>query len=446
MSNDYIKLLCDNGGEVYIVGGAIRNYLYDYYHNTKTDIKDFDYLIRKIEMNKLINILNNVGSVKEVGLSFGIVLFTPDDDTKLNTKLNIEFAIPRYEESTGTNYRDFVIKSNCNISIEDDLLRRDATINAMCFRIFSLNDLELFNDKTTTKIIDNIIDPFNGTEDIKNKIWKCVDEPNKRFNEDPTRIMRAFRQCAELNLTIDNTTLNAIKSNYHILNNLIPKSYVRLFKEFFRMMNTNNYYKNLECMNEIGILTILNIHNPNIKILNKFTNIKFILKIALLLNIHTNNIDIKKWIKTTQITATNYFTSNDINFLIMIQDYCNEIISISSKYDMLKLINKTYKYFKLEYSNKMLEYKDVLTYFKLVELIDDTKYDELNNYLNILKGYPFSINDIKINGNDLMNKWNIKGKNINEIKYKILNMIYQDELINEFDSIEIWLNNFLKID
>jgi len=130
----------------------------------------------------------------------------------------------------------------------------------------------------------------------------------------------------------------------------------------------------------------------------------------------------------------------------MIQDYCNEIISISSKYDMLKLINKTYKYFKLEYSNKMLEYKDVLTYFKLVELIDDTKYDELNNYLNILKGYPFSINDIKINGNDLMNKWNIKGKNINEIKYKILDMIYQDELINEFDSIEIWLNNFLKID
>ena len=83
--------------------------------------------------------------------------------------------------------------------IEEDLGRRDFTINAIA----------LSNDK--------IVDPFNGQDDIKNKIIRAVGDPNTRFQEDALRLMRAIRIATEVEFRIDDKTFNALKDNANLI-------------------------------------------------------------------------------------------------------------------------------------------------------------------------------------------------------------------------------------
>ena len=142
-SQDYISKLCDVGGEVYVVGGANRNYLTNCIHNKNIPIKDFDFLVRNLEATVIIEVLKKIGSVKEVGRAFGIILFTIE--TVNGTKDSIEFALPRTEVSTGSGYRDFIITPDPYLELKDDFSRRDATINAIGFRVYSIDDLLLFD-------------------------------------------------------------------------------------------------------------------------------------------------------------------------------------------------------------------------------------------------------------------------------------------------------------
>jgi tRNA nucleotidyltransferase (CCA-adding enzyme) len=284
---DYIKTICSHGGEVYVVGGAVRNYLYNAFHQTAIKIKDYDFLVRLVSQEKLITILQKIGNVKEVGQSFGILIYNPHGSNE-----NIEIAIPRTEVSTGSGYRDFIVTADHNISLEEDFSRRDATINAMAIRIYCLDDIcSLDNTKSLDIDRSKFIDPFHGIDDIQNKIWKCVGDPTKRFIEDPSRIMRAFRQSSELGLTIEQKTFEAISKDYKIMQKLIPQSYVRLYNEFFRMLSTNNFSTNLKIMHDLGILEFLgmsnvNLSNVNLSNANLSTNndLPLILKIATLFN------------------------------------------------------------------------------------------------------------------------------------------------------------------
>jgi tRNA nucleotidyltransferase/poly(A) polymerase len=116
----------------------------------------------------------------------------------------------------------------------------------------------------------------------------------KRFVEDPNRIMRAFRQSGELDLAIEEDTFRAIKNDYHLMETLIPKSYVRLFNELFKMMKVNNnrMIKNLEYMDNLGILKFLGLKKKNT---NLNTNSSIIVKIAMLMCVDELEEDIKKW-------------------------------------------------------------------------------------------------------------------------------------------------------
>lgn len=229
---DYIEDLYSNGGEVYVIGGACRNYLYNCIHKKEVKIKDYDYLVRNLESEKIISILTKYGTIKEVGMTFGIILFIPHGETE-----PIEIALPRTEVSTGTGYRDFTIICNPFLTIDEDFSRRDATINAIGFPIKNLKELELLDYLITPKPkYELFIDPYNGISDIREKLWRTVGNPEKRFNEDPTRIMRAFRQCGELDLELEEETLEAIRKHYKIMERLIPSSYVRLFKELLRLV------------------------------------------------------------------------------------------------------------------------------------------------------------------------------------------------------------------
>jgi tRNA nucleotidyltransferase/poly(A) polymerase len=426
LSVDYIKMICNYGGEVYVVGGAVRNFLYNYFHKTNIKIKDYDYLVRLVNKTDLTNILQKVGIVKEVGMSFGIVLFKP-----FGLNEHFEFAIPRTEISTGSGYKDFLITSNHTLSIETDFSRRDATINAIAFRVFSIKDLELIDfEKTKTFEKERIIDPYNGIDDILNKVWRCVGDPSKRFSEDPGRIMRAFRQSAELNLTIENHTMISIEKNYSLMSELIPNSYVRLYNEFFCMLSTSNFEYNLRVMHSFGILDFLGLKDVKLKI---NVELPLILKFATLIKVERINGCVKKWCNDKRISSTNFISSKDINLLVATNKVFMDIILCCSKYEMLKIIEKVYKLFNIECYQII---NSIIKYAVSNQEISSLKADKILSYLELAKSYPPSINQIILKGNVLISRWNIKGNQIKIVKEYILDKIFRDTIENKLECLE----------
>ena len=104
-------------------------------------------------------------------------------------------------------------------TIEEDLARRDFTINAMAMGISKFT----------------LIDPFDGQKDLKNKLIRAVGEPEQRFKEDALRMLRAIRLAAELGFSIEENTLRAIKNNAFLIS-IISKERVR--DEFIKIIET----------------------------------------------------------------------------------------------------------------------------------------------------------------------------------------------------------------
>lgn len=168
--------LQEHGYRPYLVGGCVR----DSFLNKQ--IKDFDVEIFDLPfLEDITFILEQFGSVNSVGKSFGVL--------KLSTKeLEFDFSLPRTEQKTGKTHRDFLVKTDSKLSYKDAARRRDFTINAIYYDYFS---------KT-------FIDPFNGINDLDNKIIKHIDD--KTFVEDSLRVYRAIGFASRFNFKIDSQT------------------------------------------------------------------------------------------------------------------------------------------------------------------------------------------------------------------------------------------------
>ena len=173
--------------EIYLVGGAVRDII------LKKETKDFDFVVRNLSAKKLESFLKKLGKVNLVGKSFGVFKFGPRS-SKIK---GIDIALPRTEHSLNLTggYRDFKIQSNYKLPIEKDLERRDFTINALAYDIKN----------------NNLIDKFNGLSDLAAEKIRAVGNPEKRFREDYTRILRALRFAAVLDFEIEINTWKALK-------------------------------------------------------------------------------------------------------------------------------------------------------------------------------------------------------------------------------------------
>lgn len=168
--------LQEHGYRPYLVGGCVR----DFFLNKQ--IKDFDVEVFDLDnLQNIIPILEQFGSVNSVGKSFGVL--------KLSIKeFDFDFSLPRTEQKTGKTHRDFLVKTDSKLSYKDAARRRDFTINAIYYDYFS---------KT-------FIDPFNGINDLDNKIIKHIDD--KTFVEDSLRVYRAIGFSSRFNFEIDSKT------------------------------------------------------------------------------------------------------------------------------------------------------------------------------------------------------------------------------------------------
>ena len=207
----------DSNFQIYIVGGAVRDLLLD-----KT-VKDWDFTTdaKPEEILKVIPEGFYDNKFGTVGLTVGEGVF--------------EITTMR-KEGIYKDHRHPIEVSWTN-KIEEDLARRDFTINAMAL---SLNE--------------EIIDPFKGTNDLDKKIIKAVGDPNTRFKEDALRLIRAIRFATQLEFDIEIKTFEAIKKNAHLINQI---AYERVRDELFKILASVNPYVGINKLRESGILKII---------------------------------------------------------------------------------------------------------------------------------------------------------------------------------------------
>lgn len=188
--NTIAKVISENGGHLYLVGGAVRNIILN------IPAKDYDYCVTGLTADEFMALFPDA--------------FLRGKDFPVFDLNHVEFALARKERKVNIGHNGFIIETDKNFTIEDDLSRRDITINSMAI------------DVLTNKIID----PFNGQDDCKNKILRAT---SSAFSEDPLRVYRVARFSAEYNFNVDDTTKNLMTS---LKSELSTLSSERVFNEF----------------------------------------------------------------------------------------------------------------------------------------------------------------------------------------------------------------------
>lgn len=222
----FFEPLWNAGAEIFEVGGCVRDHLLGIVH------KDRDILIRGLAMERLKALLAPYGKVAVVGKAFGVLKISPHEEPQTG----YDIALPRKEKSTGVGHRDFDVDFDPSLPVEEDLGRRDFTINAMAW------DLRK----------DLLIDPFGGAVDLQNKCLRMVFA--KAFEEDPLRLVRAVQFAARFGLTIEPATYEAMKKNASLIKTVSAE---RIVEELRKLFLAPLPSRGIELMRETGLLAFI---------------------------------------------------------------------------------------------------------------------------------------------------------------------------------------------
>ncbi len=232
LNNDveFILDILNKNGEGYIVGGSVRDILLG------VSPKDYDFTTN-IAYSTLKELFKDYNP-KEIGKHFGILMI------KIN---GIHYEIAKFRKDIGILNGRHPESVKFVDEIAEDLKRRDFTINAMAY---------------SRK--NGLIDLYNGSSDIKNKLIRFVGDPGLRIKEDALRILRAVRFVSALGFDLETETKKAILKNKLQLKKISKE---RIREEFSKILLSDYVDKGLLLMKELGILEII---IPEIEMLYEF--------------------------------------------------------------------------------------------------------------------------------------------------------------------------------
>ena len=208
------KIIDLNGGNIYLVGGAVRDELLGIKNH------DEDYSVTGISFDEFKKLFP--------------MAYVRGKDFPVFSVDNKEFAIARKERKIGIGHKDFDVETDKKITIEQDLERRDITINAIAKEVLT----------------GKIIDPFGGIEDLKNKIIRAV---SSHFEEDPLRVYRVARFASQFDFKVEE---NTIKMMTLLKNELTSLSVERVYSEFSKALLTDKPSIFFNVLKEANVLDV----------------------------------------------------------------------------------------------------------------------------------------------------------------------------------------------
>ena len=251
--SEIVKKLEEAGFEAYLVGGCVRDIILG------REPKDWDIATNaKPEQVQKIFSRRKVGTPTDsVGADNGTIYENKFGTVGVKTESEnpkvkiVEVTTYRIEGKYTDKRHPDEIKFAKNV--EEDLSRRDFTINALALTLTNNQQLTT-NDSRRSSVVShklNLVDPFGGQEDLKKKIIRTVGNAKDRFNEDALRLIRAVRFSAELNFEIEKETEEAVKKQAGLLE-MIAKERIR--DEFIKIIISDKAKEGIEKLEELGLL------------------------------------------------------------------------------------------------------------------------------------------------------------------------------------------------
>lgn len=216
---DFAQKIVSLGGRAYLVGGCVRDEIM-----WKTP-HDHDFVIVGVSEKSL---LSAFPEVQKVGNGFPVFLIQIEEE-------RCEVALARKERKTDAGHSGFEVAFSSDTTLEEDLARRDLTINAMAKDILT----------------GEIIDPYGGQKDIENKLVRAT---TKHFGEDPVRALRAARFAAKFGFDIEPRTVEAMHSCREELEGEPKERIIEEMRKAFQTEHPARFFRELK---RAGVLDVV---------------------------------------------------------------------------------------------------------------------------------------------------------------------------------------------
>jgi tRNA nucleotidyltransferase (CCA-adding enzyme) len=416
--------------EIYIVGGAVRDIL------MSRIVNDWDFTTnaKPEEILKVIpeGFYDN---------TYGTVGLSCDNDLK-------PFEITTFRTEQGYSDSRHPDKISWGKTLEEDVSRRDFTINALAM-------------DTNLKIIDL----FKGQEDIKDKLIRAVGDPNERFSEDALRMMRAVRIAGELNFTIEKETFEAIKKNAPLINKIAKE---RVKDELFKLLKSPNPYEGMVLFRESGLMAEVlpemekcfgveqkspgrhHIYDVGTHLLMSLKSCKsedVITRFATLIHDIGKPQTYRK-LETGVIT----FYNHEMVSTRIAENIADRLRFSKKEKDKFVLLVRWHQFTVDEHQtdsairrilrNVGLENMEDMLALRVADRLGggaretSWRLEEFKTRLIEVQKQPFSIKDLKINGNDVMKELNLKpGPEVGKILEKLFEEVVEKKVENKKEEL-----------
>jgi tRNA nucleotidyltransferase (CCA-adding enzyme) len=511
-------LLQKHDYEASIVGGAVRDTLLDSRSNETNETSsslsasDYDFTTNALpeQIQEIFpehfyeNIFGTVGIAKEHLLEQMGHENTHDSNAKLHENeshsINIQDATKIHESLLNpTKFHDenhnvqkdiFEIttyrsdgtysdhrrpsKVTWGNSLKEDLSRRDFTINAMAINV-SQSFLENLNFKSEDSIITlnpedyTIVDLHNGIQDISAQIIQTVGNPNKRFNEDALRMLRAVRFSVQLNMQIENDTFEAIIKNAQLLKHISSE---RISDEFIKMIKSDFPKEAIKILDEAGLLKYIlpelldgkgvmqgghhttDVWTHNLDALETCPSKDPIVRLATLLH------DIAKPHTYKELKGKPTFYNHEVVGSRIAKNIAKRLKLSKNNTDRIFLLVRYHMfYYQPDHTDASIRrFMRKVGLENINDILDLREADRLGSgarktswRLEEMKQrmisqlhQPFSIKDLAINGHDLMENLKLEpGKKLGEILVSLFDLVLDNPDLNTKDNLLVEAKKFV---